>query len=52
MSIAQKTKPRKAKSNKFETFLSQPSEFYCDDILDLNAKTNVECHYCTQKGGC
>ena len=44
------TKPKKAKLNKFENFLSHPSSFYSSDIECLNAKLNVRCHYCTQKG--
>ena len=43
------TKPKKAKLNKFENFLSHPSSFYSSDIECLNAKLNVRCHYCTQK---
>ena len=44
------TNPKKAKVNKFVNFLSNPSTFYNSDVECLNAKTNVYCHYCTQRG--
>ena len=45
-----KTKPQKAKTSLFASFLSQSSKDFCNDYSCLNAKTKVECHYCTQKG--
>ena len=45
-----KTNPKKVKMNKFVNFLSNSSNSHFSDIECLNAKTNVVCHYCTQRG--